>query len=118
MAYETAVKKAMTRYKTWILTDVAERRLARQLRRRQRQPAAAHAARLVDPQAHAARRPARGVDLIEVHNGALSFSVLPTRGMGLWRGEYRGNPSAGGRRCSARSIPSSSTPPTAAVSAG
>ena len=24
-----------------------------------------------------------GVDLIEVHNGALSFSVLPTRGMGL-----------------------------------
>ncbi len=31
-----------------------------------------------------------GVDLIEVHNGALSFSILPTRGMGLWRGEYRG----------------------------
>src|SRR6516225_6393428 len=33
-----------------------------------------------------------GLDLIEVHNGALSFSVLPTRGMGLWRGDYRGNP--------------------------
>lgn len=32
-----------------------------------------------------------GVDLIEVHNGALSFSILPTRGMGLWRGDYRGN---------------------------
>jgi hypothetical protein len=32
-----------------------------------------------------------GIDLIEVHNGALSFSVLPTRGMGLWRGDYRGN---------------------------
>src|SRR6202451_3472582 len=32
-----------------------------------------------------------GVDLIEVHNGSLSFSVLPTRGMGLWRGEHRGN---------------------------
>ena len=32
-----------------------------------------------------------GIDLIEVHNGALSFSVLATRGMGLWRGEYRGN---------------------------
>lgn len=30
-----------------------------------------------------------GVDLIEVHNGALSFCVLPTRGMGLWRGAYR-----------------------------
>lgn len=32
-----------------------------------------------------------GVDLVAVHNGALSFSLLPTRGMGLWRGEYRGN---------------------------
>jgi hypothetical protein len=32
-----------------------------------------------------------GIDLIEIHNGALSYSVLPTRGMGLWRGEYRGN---------------------------
>src|SRR5207248_10727432 len=32
-----------------------------------------------------------GVDLIEVHNGNLSYSILPTRGMGLWRGEYRGN---------------------------
>jgi hypothetical protein len=31
-----------------------------------------------------------GLDLIEVHNGALSFSILPTRGMGLWRGDYRG----------------------------
>jgi hypothetical protein len=31
-----------------------------------------------------------GIDLIEVHNGALSFNVLPTRGMGLWHGEYRG----------------------------
>jgi Domain of unknown function (DUF4432) len=35
--------------------------------------------------------PRDGVDLIEVHNGALSFAVLPTRGMGLWRGDYRGN---------------------------
>jgi hypothetical protein len=32
-----------------------------------------------------------GIDLVEIHNGALSYSVLPTRGMGLWRGEYRGN---------------------------
>jgi hypothetical protein len=31
-----------------------------------------------------------GVDLIEVNNGTLSYSILPTRGMGLWRGEYRG----------------------------
>ena len=32
-----------------------------------------------------------GVDIIEVDNGALSYSILPTRGMGLWRGDYRGN---------------------------
>ena len=33
-----------------------------------------------------------GVDVIDVNNGALSISVLPTRGMGLWRGAYRGTP--------------------------
>ena len=33
-----------------------------------------------------------GVDLIEVDNGDLSFQVLPTRGMGLWRGRYHGLP--------------------------
>lgn len=32
-----------------------------------------------------------GVDAVEVHNGSLSYSLLPTRGMGIWRGEYRGN---------------------------
>jgi hypothetical protein len=31
-----------------------------------------------------------GVDVVEVHNGALGFTVLPTRGMGLWKGNYRG----------------------------
>src|SRR3954467_4309981 len=31
-----------------------------------------------------------GVDLIEVDNGAFAFSVVPTRGMGLWRGRYKG----------------------------
>jgi Domain of unknown function (DUF4432) len=33
-----------------------------------------------------------GVDLIVVDNGALRFSVVPTRGMGLWKGWYEGNP--------------------------
>lgn len=33
---------------------------------------------------------ADGVDLIEINNGQLSFSVLPTRGMGLWKGTYHG----------------------------
>ena len=46
---------------------------------------------MVDPQTHLRGGPRDGIDLIEVHNGALSYSLLPTRGMGLWRGEYRGN---------------------------
>lgn len=33
-----------------------------------------------------------GVDLIELDNGALSLSIVPTRGMGIWKGEYRGIP--------------------------
>lgn len=31
-----------------------------------------------------------GVDVVEVDNGALSYTVVPTRGMGIWRGRYRG----------------------------
>lgn len=31
-----------------------------------------------------------GVDAVEVNNGSLAFTVLPTRGMGIWRGCYRG----------------------------
>lgn len=31
-----------------------------------------------------------GVDVIEVDNGQFSFTILPTRGMGIWRGRYRG----------------------------
>ncbi len=33
-----------------------------------------------------------GIDLVEIDNGALSLAILPTRGMGIWRGDYRGNP--------------------------
>ncbi len=33
-----------------------------------------------------------GVDLIEVDNGALSIFIVPTRGMGIWKGIYRGIP--------------------------
>jgi hypothetical protein len=38
---------------------------------------------------HGGRRD--GVDLIEVRSGDLSFSIIPTRGMGIWRGVCRGN---------------------------
>lgn len=30
-----------------------------------------------------------GVDLIEVDNGALTFSILPTRGMGIWKATHK-----------------------------
>ncbi|QDV36772.1 aldose 1-epimerase family protein [Tautonia plasticadhaerens] len=32
-----------------------------------------------------------GVDLIRLHNGQLSIDILPTRGMGIWRGQFRGD---------------------------
>jgi hypothetical protein len=31
-----------------------------------------------------------GVDLVDVNNGSLSFSIIPTRGMGIWRGACQG----------------------------
>jgi galactose mutarotase-like enzyme len=31
-----------------------------------------------------------GVEILDLDNGALSLSILPTRGMGIWRGQYRG----------------------------
>ena len=33
-----------------------------------------------------------GVDLIRLDNGALSVAIVPTRGMGIWKGAYRGDP--------------------------
>ena len=30
-----------------------------------------------------------GVEVVEINNGKLSFAVLPTRGMGIWKGQYR-----------------------------
>ncbi|QEH38437.1 hypothetical protein OJF2_70380 [Aquisphaera giovannonii] len=32
-----------------------------------------------------------GVDLVEVDNGRLSFSIIPTRGMGIWKGSFDGD---------------------------
>lgn len=31
-----------------------------------------------------------GVDVVEVNNGALSYTIVPTRGMGIWKGRYEG----------------------------
>jgi hypothetical protein len=32
-----------------------------------------------------------GVEVVEVNNGVFAFTVLPTRGMGIWSGWYRGS---------------------------
>jgi hypothetical protein len=32
-----------------------------------------------------------GVDLVRVDNGSFSFAVIPTRGMGIWKGAYQGH---------------------------
>lgn len=33
-----------------------------------------------------------GVEVVEIDNGALKLEVLPTRGMGVWRGNFQGIP--------------------------
>ena len=33
-----------------------------------------------------------GIDLVEVDNGVFSFTIVPTRGMGIWKGVYRDIP--------------------------
>jgi hypothetical protein len=81
----------MTRFKSWTLTDVAADVWLDSF------AVGNDSLHLPTPHDWAIRKrtlrggPRDGVDLMEVHNGALSFSVLPTRGMGLWRGDYRGN---------------------------
>ncbi len=30
-----------------------------------------------------------GIEVVEVDNGCLAFTILPTRGMGIWRGRFR-----------------------------
>lgn len=79
------------RYKSWTLTDVAADVWLDSF------SVANDSLRLATPHDWSIRKRTLrgglrdGVDLIEVHNGALSYSILPTRGMGLWRGEFRGN---------------------------
>jgi hypothetical protein len=81
----------MSRSKTWILTDVVSDLWLDSF------AVANDSLRLPTPHDWSIRKRTlrgglrEGIDLIEVHNGALSFAVLPTRGMGLWRGEHRGN---------------------------
>jgi hypothetical protein len=81
----------MTRFKTWPLTDVVNEVWLDSF------AVANDSLRLATPHDWSIRKRTlrgglrEGVDLVEVHNGALSYAVVPTRGLGLWRGEYRGN---------------------------
>lgn len=81
----------MTRSKSWVLTDVAGDLWIDSF------AVSNDSLRLPTPHDWSIRKSTLrgglrdGVDVIEVHNGALSYTILPTRGMGLWRGEYRGN---------------------------
>src|SRR5262249_11890410 len=80
----------MTRYKSWILTDVSNDIWLDSF------AVSNDSLRLQTPHDWSVRKRTLrgglrdGIDFIEIHNGALCYSVLPTRGMGLWRGEYRG----------------------------
>ncbi len=82
----------MTRHKTWILTDAHGDVWLDSF------SASNDSLRLPTPHDWSIRKRTLrgglrdGIDLIEVHNGALSYSILPTRGMGLWRGDYHGLP--------------------------
>src|SRR4051812_49205774 len=81
----------MTRYKSWVLTDVHNDVWLESF------SVGNDSVRLGTPHDWSIRKRTLrgglrdGIDLVEVHNGALSYSILPTRGMGLWHGEYRGN---------------------------
>ena len=77
----------MTDIKTWVLTDTAQGIWMEELE-------------LTSPElgvegASVRKRVLRGglcdgVDVIEVDNGAFQYTILPTRGMGIWRGSYKG----------------------------
>jgi hypothetical protein len=81
----------MTRYKSWVLTDVSNDVWLDSfgVSNIELHLASPHDWSVRKRTLHGGLR--EGIDLIEVHNGALYFTVLPTRGMGLWRGEYHGN---------------------------
>jgi hypothetical protein len=81
----------MTRYKSWTLTDVVNDLWVDSFAvgNDSLRLATAHDWSIRKRTLRGGRRD--GVDVVDVHNGALSYTVVPTRGMGLWRGEYRGN---------------------------
>jgi len=82
----------VTRYKSWVLTDAVNDVWVDSF------GVANDTLRLPTPHAWSVHKrtlrggPRDGVDLVHVSSGALSYAILPTRGMGLWRGDFRGLP--------------------------
>jgi hypothetical protein len=81
----------MTRYKTWVLTDVGNDVWLDSfgVSNVELHLSTPHDWSIRKRTLHGGLR--QGINLIEVHNGALYYTILATRGMGLWRGEYHGN---------------------------
>src|SRR5262249_25886782 len=82
----------VTRYQSWLLTDVAHDLWVDSL------AVGSDTVKLATPHGWSVRKRTLrgglrdGVDVLELHNGALALTLLPTRGMGIWRGDYRGIP--------------------------
>src|SRR5947208_1176549 len=77
---------------TWILTDVASETYVRSFELHPHDvPGSPGGWWVTKETLHGGLRD--GVDLIGLCNGPLTFWVIPTRGMGLWKGQMRSTPS-------------------------
>ncbi len=76
--------------KTWILTDVSESAWLETFRMSSRDLNLPDEVRWTVSKRTLRGGLQDGVDIVEVDNGDLRFTVLPTRGMGIWKGNYRG----------------------------
>lgn len=82
----------MTDSKSWILTDTSENIWVDEL-----ELSATDMGLPADSGVFIRKRTLRGglrdgIDVVEINNGELSFTVVPTRGMGVWKGDYKGIP--------------------------
>jgi hypothetical protein len=77
----------MSEVKTWVLTDVRNQLWKEEIVLREDELGVAGC---TVSKARLRGGLQDGVDLVEVSNSDLSFSILPTRGMGIWKGSFRG----------------------------
>lgn len=75
--------------KRWVVTDVANGRWVESLVLTPEKTGLGKPGqwRVTKRRLHGGR--SEGVDIIEVVNGGLSYIIVPTRGMGLWKGRYQ-----------------------------